>query len=76
MGPGVVAAGEHWQEVGERELQPVSTTLVFAHDGDFHALALKAIAELCIALGRYDSIGERVCGLEMTDKTLTVILRQ
>ena len=65
-----------WRESCERELAPVTTTITFSHDGDFHVLALRALAELLIALGRYDSVGDRVCGLEMTDTTLTVTMRQ
>ena len=67
---------ESWQETCDHDLQPVTTTLVFAHGGDFHVLALKTVAELLIALGRYDSVGDRICGLTMTDTTLTLVMRQ
>ena len=67
---------ETWRETCEHELAPVTTTLVFRHGGDLDPLALKALAELCIALARYDSVGARISGLMMTDTTLTVVLRQ
>lgn len=67
---------ETWRETCERELEPVTTTLTFSHGGDFDPLALKALADLCIALARYDSVGSRISGLTMTDTTLTLTLRQ
>lgn len=67
---------QSWRETCEHELEPVTTTLVFRHAGDFDPLALKALAELCIALARNDSVGARICGLEMTEHTLTVVMRQ
>jgi hypothetical protein len=67
---------QSWRETCEHELEPVTTTLVFSHPGDFHPLALRAIADLCIVLARHDSVGARICGLTMTDTTLTVTMRQ
>lgn len=71
-----MTAETSWRETCEHELEPATTTLVFSHSGDFHPMALRALAELCIALARYDSVGDRICGLEMTDKSLTVVLRR
>jgi hypothetical protein len=56
-------------------LLPVTTTLVFSHDGDIDPERLKEIAELCASLSAYGAPGSRICCLEMTPSRLTVTMQ-